>query len=155
MKASSRSARECYDKAITPRCGPTSIPSTGAASPRSTWVSSRRRYEDLEHVTSREPKYDLHRAHRVCSRTRTRTPDSLGEAEALFQQRHSSFRRCSETYFNYATFLAVAEAARPRRASGRERILAKKPTMPRYLQRRERPWFRKAGALLKRLPKVG
>src|SRR6266850_1103288 len=34
-----------------------------------------------------------------------------------------------------------------------ERVLAKKPTMPRYLQRRERPWFRKAGALLKRLPK--
>jgi len=27
--------------------------------------------------------------------------------------------------------------------------------MPRYLQRRERPWFRKAGALLKRLPKAG
>ena len=35
-----------------------------------------------------------------------------------------------------------------------ERILAKKPTMPRYLQRRERPWFRKANALLKNLRKV-
>ena len=31
------------------------------------------------------------------------------------------------------------------------KILAKKPTMPRYLQRRERPWFRKANALLKTL----
>ena len=31
-------------------------------------------------------------------------------------------------------------------------ILAKKPTMPGYLRRRERPWFRKANALLMRLP---
>ncbi len=33
-----------------------------------------------------------------------------------------------------------------------QQILAKKPNMPGYLRRRERPWFRKANALLKRLP---
>ena len=33
-----------------------------------------------------------------------------------------------------------------------QRVLARKATIPRYLQRRERPWFRKAAALLKRLP---
>lgn len=33
-----------------------------------------------------------------------------------------------------------------------QRILGKKATMPRYLKRRERPWFRRASALLKRLP---
>ena len=32
-----------------------------------------------------------------------------------------------------------------------QRILAKKPTMPGYLRRRERPWFRRANGLLKRL----
>jgi hypothetical protein len=32
-----------------------------------------------------------------------------------------------------------------------EKILAKKPTMPGYLRRRERSWFRKASALLNRL----
>ncbi len=56
----------------------------------------------------------------------------------------------SETYYNYAVFLA----ARQRTDEAREwagRILAKKPTMPRYLRRRERPWFRKANALLKQL----
>ena len=56
----------------------------------------------------------------------------------------------SETYFNYAASLA----AQGRTAEAREwaqKILAKKPTMPRYLQRRERPWFRKANALLKTL----
>ena len=30
--------------------------------------------------------------------------------------------------------------------------LNKKATMPRYLKRRERPWFRRASALMKRLP---
>jgi hypothetical protein len=35
-----------------------------------------------------------------------------------------------------------------------EQLLAHKAAMPRYLQRRERPWFRKAKALLKRLPKA-
>jgi hypothetical protein len=56
----------------------------------------------------------------------------------------------SETYYNYATFLV----GRQRTAEAREwagRILAKKPTMPRYLRRRERPWFRRAKALLKQL----
>jgi hypothetical protein len=33
-------------------------------------------------------------------------------------------------------------------------VLARKPTMPRYLQRRERPWLRQANALLKRLRAV-
>jgi len=31
-------------------------------------------------------------------------------------------------------------------------VLAKKPTMPRYLRRRERPWFRRATSILKQLP---
>ena len=57
----------------------------------------------------------------------------------------------SETYYNYASFLA----AQKRTAEAREwtqKILAKKPTMPGYLRRRERPWFRRASGLLKRLP---
>ena len=56
----------------------------------------------------------------------------------------------SETGLNYAAFLA----SQNRNAEAREwaqRILARRATMPRYLQRRERPWFRKAKALLKKL----
>ena len=56
----------------------------------------------------------------------------------------------SETYLNYATFLA-SQNRNDEARQWAQRILAKKPTMPRYLQRRERPWFRKATALLKRL----
>jgi hypothetical protein len=55
---------------------------------------------------------------------------------------------------NYATFLAAQH--RPAEARDwAERVLTNKAAMPRYLQRRERPWFRKAKALLKRLPKTG
>ena len=32
-----------------------------------------------------------------------------------------------------------------------QKLLAKKRTLPRYMQRRERPWFRKGKALLKEL----
>jgi hypothetical protein len=59
----------------------------------------------------------------------------------------------SETQYNYACFLA----AQSRPAEAREwaqRILNKKATMPAYLRRRERAWFRAAAALLKRLPKT-
>ena len=32
------------------------------------------------------------------------------------------------------------------------KVLDKEPTMPRYLRRRERPWFRRARKTLKQLP---
>jgi hypothetical protein len=57
----------------------------------------------------------------------------------------------SEAYYNYATFLA----SQGRTAEAREwakKILEKKPAMPSYQRRRERPWFRRANALLRRLP---
>ena len=58
----------------------------------------------------------------------------------------------SETQYNYACFLADEKRTSEAREWA-ERVLAKKPTMPAYLRRRERPWFRKASALLKRLPR--
>jgi hypothetical protein len=55
----------------------------------------------------------------------------------------------SETQYNYACFLA-ADGRRDEAREWAERILRKKATMPDYIRRRERPWFRKAKALLKR-----
>ena len=71
-------------------------------------------------------------------------------AQSLFEKvtRTSTL---SETYYNYACLLA-AEQRNPEAREWAQRILDKKPTMPGYLRRRERPWFRKASALLKRLP---
>jgi hypothetical protein len=144
-------ARECYDKAITPRTADLDpfyrrgvaevhLGDFGAA------------LTDLEHVTSRDPRYDSHRANGLLAHAYANSGQPE-KADALFQQT-LELSTLSETQCNYASFLAVQQ--RPAEArEWAERILAKKPTMPRYLQRRERPWFRKAGALLKRLPKVG
>ena len=104
---------------------------------------------DLERVVSKDAKYDFHRAAGLLAHVYANT-DQPEKAEALFQQ-VMKISTLSETYYNYAAFLA----SHGRNAEAREwakRILAKKPTMPGYLRRRERPWFRRANGLLKRLP---
>jgi len=103
---------------------------------------------DLERVVSKDPKYDFHRALGLLAHAHSRAGDPE-QADALFR-RATDISTLSETYYNYASFLA-AEHRTPEAREWAERILAKKPTMPRYLRRRERPWFRKASALLKRL----
>ena len=144
-------ARECYDKAITPRTSHVDpFYRRGVAAINMGDYSAAAK--DLERVTSQDPKYDSNRALGLLAHAYANTGHS-GDAEAYFQ-RALEFSTLSETYVNYATFLA----AQNRTAEAREwagRVLANKAAMPRYLQRRERPWFRKASALLKRLPKVG
>ncbi len=81
---------------------------------------------------------------------------SKEKAAALFEQ-VTVTSTLSETQFNYACLLA--DLGRTDEAqTWAQKILAKKITMPRYLKRRERPWFRRAAGLLKRLsgtqPKV-
>jgi hypothetical protein len=56
----------------------------------------------------------------------------------------------TETQYHYAEFLA----AQGRVAEAREwaqQIMAKRPTMPGFQRRRERPWFRQTRSLLSRL----
>ena len=141
-------ARACYDRAITPRDEqPDPLYRRGIAEIHLGDFEAA--VKDLEAVTERDPKYDLHRAPALLAHAYANT-NQPGKAEALFK-RVTEISTLSETYYNYATFLA----SQNRTAEARDwaqRILAKKPTMPRYLQRRERPWFRKAQALLKRLP---
>lgn len=106
---------------------------------------------DLERVVAEDPKYDVYRAIGLLAHA-SALAGQADQAEAWFAKATAS-STLSETYYNYATFLAE----QGRTAEAREwaqRVLAKKPTMPRYLQRRERPWFRKAQALLKRLKTV-
>jgi len=72
------------------------------------------------------------------------------ESEALFRQ-VTIASTLSETYLNFADLLA----SEGRNAEAREwaqKVLDKKPAMPSYQRRRERPWFRRAKDLLKRLP---
>ena len=104
---------------------------------------------DLERVVSKDPKYDFQRAAGLLAHAYANTGQS-DRAEALFQQ-VTKTSTLSETYYNYACFLGSQQRNAEARTLA-QAILAKKPTMPRYLRRRERPWFRKANGLLKRLP---
>ena len=104
---------------------------------------------DLERVVSRESKYDFHRALGLLADAYAQT--GQGEkADALFREA-TKMSTLSETYYNYASFLLAQQRIAEAR-DWAERILAKKATLPRYLKRRERPWFRRASGLLKRLP---
>jgi hypothetical protein len=107
---------------------------------------------DLERVTARDPKYDYQRAAGLRAHALAR----LGQtdaAAALFAE-VTQTSTLSETEFNYAALLA--DTGRPAEArEWADRVLRKKATMPDYIRRLERPWFRRAAALRKRLPKHG
>ena len=71
------------------------------------------------------------------------------KAEALFR-RVTITSTLSETYLNFAELLA----SEGRNAEAREwaqKVLDKRNSMPGYLKRRERPWFRRAKEMLKRV----
>lgn len=104
---------------------------------------------DLERVVAGDPTYDFHRAAGLLAHTYANTSQPE-KADALFPQ-VTKISTSSETYYNYACFLASQERSAEARQWARQ-ILAKRPTMPGYLRRRERPWFRKANGLLNRLP---
>ena len=104
---------------------------------------------DLDEVVAREPKYDYQRAAGLHAHALAQTGDRR-KADALFAD-VTQTSTLSETQYNYACFLAE-EGRAPEAREWVERILRKKATMPDYIRRRERPWFRKARALLKRLP---
>jgi hypothetical protein len=140
-------ARECYDKAITSRSDIDPIYRRGVAEVHLGDFPAA--VKDLEYVVAKDSKYDLHRAVGLLAHAFANTGEPE-KAEALFRQA-TEISTASETYLNYAAFLA----SQNRNAEAREwaqRVLAKKPAMPLYLKRRERPWFRKAKALLKRVP---
>jgi len=141
-------ARQCYDKAISSRTD-SPDPFYRRAITEIEMGDFAVAIPDLERVTGKDRKYDFHRALGLLAHCYANTGQPE-KAEALFQQA-TQISTLSETYFNYASFLS----AQGRNADAREwaqRIMAKKPTMPGYLRRRERPWFRRANALLKRVP---
>ena len=106
--------------------------------------------EDLHHVVTKDPKYDFLRAQALLAHAYANTGNTA-EADRLFAW-VTQTSTISETMYNYAEFLAK----QGRTAEAREwaqKVIDKKPTLPGYLKRRERPWFRKAGGLLKQLPR--
>jgi hypothetical protein len=105
---------------------------------------------DLDRVVSQEPDYDFQRAAGLLAHAYAQTGQKE-KAQELFRK-VTVTSTLSETYLNYANLLASEQ----RNAEAREwaqKVLDKKPTMPGYLRRRERPWFRKANDFLKRVPR--
>ena len=104
---------------------------------------------DLERVVLKDAKYDFHRAAGLLAHAYAQTGQKE-KAEALFRQ-VTVISTLSETYLNFADLLARTG----RNAEARQwaqKVLDKEPTMPGYLRRRERPSFRSARAILKRVP---
>jgi hypothetical protein len=101
---------------------------------------------DLEHVVAKDPKYDYQRAAGLLAHALGRSGQH-DRAIKLFEET-LELSTLSETQCNYAALLA--ELGRKNEArEWADKVLRKKLTMPSYLRRRERPWFRKA-AVLKR-----
>jgi hypothetical protein len=103
---------------------------------------------DLERVVGQDPGHDFQRAAGLLAHAYART-GQREKSEALFR-RATATSTLSETYLNFADLLA-AEGRNPEARAWAQKVLDKRPTMPRYLRHRERPWFRRAGTLLKRL----
>lgn len=104
---------------------------------------------DLERVVGKEPDYDFQRAAGLLAHAYAQTGQKE-KADALFRQ-VTVTSTLSETYLNFAELLA-SEGHNAEARAWAQKVLDKKPTMPSYLRRRERPWFRRASEFLKRVP---
>jgi len=143
-------ARQCYDKALSSRTDSIDpFYRRGIAEIRIGDFAAA--VPDLERVVAEDPKYDFHQAMGLLAHAYAKTGQPE-KAEKLFQEA-TKISTASETYYNYALFLA-AQNRMPEARQWAQRILGKRSSMPDYLRRRERPWFRRANALLKELPKA-
>ncbi len=103
---------------------------------------------DLEHVVSADRKFDYYRAAGLLGDAYAKSGD-LGKAAACFAE-VTQFSTTPETLYNYSYFLKLQGNTAEAREWA-QKLLAKKRTLPRYMQRIERPWFRKSKALQREL----
>ena len=140
-------ARTCYDKAISARTDdPDPFYRRGVAEVALGDFPAA--VPDLERAVAADPNYDFLRAKGLLAHAYAQTGQPE-KAEVLFQQATKTSTN-SETYYNYALYLQSQGRTEEARHWA-QNILDKRVTMPGYLRRRERPWFRKARALLLRL----
>jgi hypothetical protein len=102
---------------------------------------------DLVKTVTQDPDHDFHRAAGLVATAYARTGQA-DQADAWFR-RATDKSTLSETYLNYADFL-VSQGRNAEAREWAQKVLAKKPTMPSYLRRRERPWFHRANKILRR-----
>jgi hypothetical protein len=140
-------ARAAYDKAIAARSDTLdAFYRRGACALQLGDVAAA--IPDLEKVVDKEPGYDFYRAAGLLAHAYAKTGQTE-RAEILFRQ-VTARSVASETYLNFAELLA-SEGKNAEAREWAQKVLDKKPNMPGYLRRRERPWFRSANKLLKRV----
>ena len=99
-------ARQCYDHAISSRTdSPDPFYRRGIAELEMRDFAAA--LPDLERVVGKDPKYDFHRAKGLLAHAYANT-GNVEQAQKLFREA-VEISTLSETYYNYATFLATQE----------------------------------------------
>lgn len=101
---------------------------------------------DLERVACADVKFDYYRAAGLLGDAYART-GNLDQAARWFAPA-TLFSTTPETLYNYAWYLNTL-GKKDEAKEWLDRLMAKKRTLPGYMQRVERPWFRKGKALRK------
>jgi tetratricopeptide (TPR) repeat protein len=103
---------------------------------------------DLERVACADVKFDYYRAAGLLGDAYARTGEM--EKAARWFAPATQYSTTPETFYNYAWFLKTQGRADEAR-EWVNKLMVKKRTLPGYMQRVERPWFRKGKALKKEL----
>src|ERR1700730_15831642 len=103
---------------------------------------------DLEYVVGKDVKFDYHRATGLLGDAYARTGDL--EKAAMYFAPAAQYSTTPETLYNYANYLKLAGKKEEAREWA-QKLAAKKRTLPRDMQRVERPWVGKGKALQKEL----
>jgi hypothetical protein len=140
-------ARACYDRAISSRTDSID-PFYRRGVAESELEDFPAALPDLERTVQADPNYDFHRGKGLLAWAYAQTGQH-DKADAMFREA-TRISTMSETYYHYALFLQSQGRVDEARQWA-QKILDKRASMPGYLRRRERPWFRKATALLARL----
>ena len=143
-----QSARAAYDKAISARSNtPDTFYRRGVCA--ILLGDAAAALPDLEKVVAKDPNHDFRRAAGLLAHAYALTGQKE-KAEAIFRE-VTVTSTLSETYLNFADLLA-SEGRTAEARDWARKVLDKEPTMPGYLRRRERPWFRRARKTLRQLP---
>jgi len=102
----------------------------------------------LERVARADVKFDYYRAAGLLGDAYARTGEM--EMAVLWFAPATQYSTTPETFYNYAWFLKTQGRADEAR-EWVNKLMVKKRTLPGYMQRVERPWFRRGKALKKEL----
>lgn len=111
-----------------------------------------RAIEDLERVLAKDQKYDYNLAALLLANAYGYA-GKADAADAWFKEA-THWLTSPEALFQYAWFLKQ-QGRREEAREWAQKVLDKKHTLPRYMQRIERPWFHRAKAMIKELAKAG